>query len=415
MGFSRWAGSAVLGVVLLVPGLAACTGEAASGHVSIQASAPVALADQTIDISVTGLPAGKPVTITAQATDSSNEVWQAQATFNADPDGTVNLSSAVPHVGSYQSADGMGLFWSMITTIPSDPGDRYFTPASPQDRPAFPVRLAVSSDGQLLASTVVTRRWLAPGETAKVLSPPSARVSGVLFLPPRGTARHPAVLVFGGAEGGMSQTFTAALLAAHGYPALTVAYFGWPGLPNQLQNIPLEYFVAAERILASQPGVDPAHVLVMGYSRGSEAALLLADNFPRLFHGAIVYSPSSDVNPSQTDSSQPGWTLRGQPVWPRPISVNQISGPVLAIAGAADALWDSSGSAARISSELGLYGRGYPHQALIYDQAGHGVGTFPYQPIGGAALQALGGTRAGDVAAQRSGWTLVLSQLARLR
>jgi hypothetical protein len=33
------------------------------------------------------------------------------------------------------------------------------------------------------------------------------------------------VLVFGGAEGGMSQTFTAALLAAHGYPALTVAYF----------------------------------------------------------------------------------------------------------------------------------------------------------------------------------------------
>jgi dienelactone hydrolase len=93
--------------------------------------------------------------------------------------------------------------------------------------------------------------------------------------------------------------------------------------------------VTAGRILASQPGVDPAHLLAMGYSRGSEAALLLADHFPRLFHGAIVYSPSSDVNPAENAglayiSGVPAWTLGSRAVWPAPIPVNNVSGPVLA-------------------------------------------------------------------------------------
>lgn len=167
------------------------------------------------------------------------------------------------------------------------------------------------------------------------------------------------MLAFGGAEGGTSQTFTAALLAAHGYPALTIAYFDWPGLPSELHRIPLEYFTVAGQILARQPGTDPAHILVLGYSRGTEAALLLADNFLQLFHGAIVYSPSSEVNPAQIggqwDYTQPAWTPDGQ-----------------------------------------------------------GVGTFPFEPIGSQALEAVGGTQAGDVAAQRDSWAKVLGLLAGL-
>lgn len=396
---------------MLAAPLAACTGQAASDHVSIQVSAPIALADQAITITVTGLAASQNVTITAQATDAAHRTWRAQATFRASHDGVVNLTSAAPVSGSYQGADGMGLFWSM-NTVPGQSDNEYFTPAPPQVQPSFPVLLTVTSDGRRLASRVVIRRWLAPGETAKVLTVAADKVSGVLFLPPPSTSRHAAVLVFGGAEGGMSQTFTAALLAAHGYPALTVAYFDWLGLPGQLQRIPLEYFTAAGQILASSPGVDPGYVRVMGYSRGSEAALLLADNFPALFHGAIVYSPSSDVNPAQSDSAEPAWTLRGKPIWPGPIAVSKISGPVLAIAGDSDALWASGTSAARINSELDLDGSLYPHQVLNYLNAGHGVGTFPYQPIGTAALQVLGGTRAADVAAQSSSWARVLSQLA---
>ena len=314
--------AAGLAIAALASALAACSGQAPSSQPGIDVSGPVALADQAVKVMVTGLSAGQPVTITAQATDAAHRTWRAQATFHASKGGMVNLTSALPISGSYQGADGMGLFWSM-NTVPGQSTNEYFTPAPPQRQPSFPVQLTATSGGRRLASRVVTRQWLAHGETARVLTLRKDKVSGVLFLPPPGTPRHSAVLVFGGAEGGMSQTFTAALLAAHGYPALTVAYFDWPGLPSQLQRIPLEYFAAAGRILAAAPGVDPAHVVVMGYSRGSEAALLLADDFPALFHGAIVYSPSSDVNPAQTDSSEPAWTIQGKPVCAGPDRAQQ--------------------------------------------------------------------------------------------
>ena len=183
---------------------------------------------------------------------------------------------------------------------------------------------------------------MAKGETVRTLTLAKDKVAGELFLPPPGTPRHAGVLVFGGAEGGMSQVYGAALLAAHGYPALTVAYFDWPGLPPALDDIPLEYFETAGKILASQPQVDPAHVLAMGYSRGSEAALLLADNFPTLFHGAVVYSPSSEVNVAGDNQARAAWILGPRVVDPGPIDVSHISGPVLAVAGDQDSIWGSA-------------------------------------------------------------------------
>ena len=405
-------------VAVLAMSLGACAGQAHSSRGQIQISAPAALADQPIDVSVTGLAPGQQVTISARSDDAAHIVWRSQATFTAGSDGTVNLSSAKAADGSYTGTDGMGLFWSMTTDPTVTVANTYFQPAPPQDKPAYPVLLTVTSHGRRLASRTVTRTWMAPGETAKVLTPRADGVAGVLFLPPPGTPRHPGVLIFGGAEGGMNYTDTAALLAAHGYPALTVAYFGWPGLPGSLTNIPLEYFVTAGRILARQPGVDPAHLLAMGYSRGSEAALLLAEHFPGLFHGAVVYSPSAYVNFSEADlkfnDSAPAWTLGGKGIWPAPIPMRHIIGPVLAIAGDSDQIWNSEGAATQIASQLDLAGSTYPHHALIYLNAGHGVGTFPYLPIDDGMLQALGGTRAGDVAAQRASWAAVLAELARL-
>jgi dienelactone hydrolase len=397
----------------LTAGTAACTtGQAASPHAAIWVSAPAALADQAIDIRVTGLAAGERVTITAQATDAKGQAWQAKAAFTASGDGVLDLAKTAPESGSsYHGADAMGLLWSMAAvSAAADQG--YFDPAPPQRESSFAVRLTVaSSGGRVLGSRLVSRDWMAPGERARVLA---GSVKGVLFTPPPGTPRHPGVLVFGGAEGGMSQVYTAALLAAHGYPALTVAYFDWPGRPANLSGIPLEYFAAAGRLLAAQPDADPAHVLVMGYSRGSEAALLLANDFPQEFHGAVVYSPSSDVNYADTPWYQPAWTLGGRGIYPQPIQMNHVSGPVLAFAGGDDAQWDSGQSAQVISEQMVLAHSQYKGQAFLYPDAGHGVGTFPYQPISTQAIGVLGGTRAGDVAAQRDGWGKVLNLLGQL-
>jgi len=405
---------AALAVALLTGGLAACSGGAPAKPAVIQVSEPSALADQAIDIRVTELSAGEQVTVSAQATDAKKGTWRSSAVYTASQNGTVDLEKVAPKSGSYQGKDGMALFWSMTPVAPAS-RNQYFTPPTPQQQSGYPVTLTVtSSSGAKLASRTVTREWMAKGETAQTLTLAKDKVAGELFLPPPGTSRHTGVLVFGGAEGGMSQVYGAALLAAHGHPALTVAYFDWPGLPSALDDIPLEYFETAGKILASQPQVDPAHVLAMGYSRGSEAALLLADDFPALVHGAVVYSPSSEVNAAGDDQSRDAWSLGPSGIDPGPIDVSHISGPVLAFAGDLDMLWGSASSATSIIQELAVAHSPYQHQAFIYQNAGHGEGMQPYQPAGDTTIANLGGTRAGNVAAQLDGWPKMLAMLAGL-
>ena len=214
------------------------------------------------------------------------------------------------------------------------------------------------------------------------------------------------------------------VLASHGYPALSLAYFRDPGLPATLEDIPIAYFARAARLLAAQPGVDAAHVVVRGYSRGSEAALLLGELYPRLVHGVIVYSPSNRVNGGLGALGPEGnaWTWHGRPVPREVIPLDHVDGPVLAIAGADDRLWPMAGRWARqIMAELDVDHDRFLHQALVYPGAGHGVGTFPYLPAGVRSMNPLagkvfqlGGTRAADAAAQAQGWPKTLAFLAAI-
>jgi len=50
---------------------------------------------------------------------------------------------------------------------------------------------------------------------------------------------------------------------------LSVAYFGRPGLPGQLRDIALEYFLAALRVL-QEPLAPGVPLVVLGMSRGSD-------------------------------------------------------------------------------------------------------------------------------------------------
>jgi hypothetical protein len=91
------------------------------------------------------------------------------------------------------------------------------------------------------------------------------------------------------------------------------------------------------------------------------------------------------------------------------------------LAGGDDKLWTSALSAEEITDRLDAHHFGHPHRALVYPQAGHGLGTFPFvaagttlvHPISGQLL-ALGGTRPADAAVRRDGWPKVLAFLGRL-
>ncbi|MEV4510248.1 acyl-CoA thioesterase/bile acid-CoA:amino acid N-acyltransferase family protein [Dactylosporangium sp. NPDC049525] len=415
MGVRRWL-AGVTAVVIASGAAAGCSAQH-STHATIDVDAPVALADQPVHVRVSGLRDGEAVTVDSHATDAQGRRWRGEATFAADGEGVVDLERSAPVSGSYGGADGMGLFWSMRPPT-GDPDETWFSPGYPEAAGAFEVRLTVTVAGREIAARTVTRQWIATGGTHRTLTLGVDGVAGVLFLPPPGAVRRPGVLLLGGSEGGVGRRYDAALLASHGHPALALAYFGATGLPETLRDVPLEYFVTAARLLRTQPGADPGGVVVNGYSRGAEAALLLAESYPDLVRGAVLYAPNDAVA-----SSFPGggdaWTIGGVPVPRTAIPVAHVAGPVLAVAGGKDTVWGSAAQAQRIMRRLDDAHVTAAHRAMIYPEAGHGVGSFPYLPAGTAqrspdtgVTRTLGGTRDADAAARSDGWPKALAFLA---
>ncbi|OPC79442.1 hypothetical protein B4N89_32255 [Embleya scabrispora] len=389
------------------------------GRPVIEVDAPTALVDRAVHIRIGGLSARERVGVDLRAVDVEGEPWRGHATFRADSHGVLDLDTATPLSGTYRKPDGMGLFWSMNPRS-GDPEQAYFRPPY-RGKSDFDLTLTAAANGRRPVSRTLTRKWTEAGVSARDLTLAADGVVGTLFLPAPGTHRRPAVVVFGGSEGGPGPATDGALFAAHGYPALALGYFHAPGLPDKLANIPLEYFRAAVRILAGQPGVDPDRILAQGYSRGSEAALLLAEHYPDVVHGAIVYAPSDMVNDGFPDYRQPAWTKDGKAVVGGHIHLDHVAGPVLAIAGADDRLWPSANAARSIVEDLDARGNPHPHRALIFPGAGHGVGTFPYLAAGTRFAHPLtnevlddGGSRAANAAAREQGWPQVLALLASL-
>jgi dienelactone hydrolase len=392
-----------------------------SDHAVVTVDQADTLADQQVHLKVTGLRPNKLVSVGADAVDWAGKKWHGEATFTADAHGTVDLDTAKPTGGSYSDADGMGLFWSM-DPAGEDPDAQSYVPPLENGRPVEKLEISARRDGKRLATTTLTRRWGSSDQTPTQLTMAKDKLIGVYVAPKADGTRHPAVLLLGGSEGGIPSGLACYLLASHGYPVLALAYFHAPGVPQDLRNIPLEYFASAARWLGRQPGVDRASVVAIGTSYGTEAALLTADHFPSLIHGAVLFAPGASATPSFPKQDGYAWTYQRKPVQFDPIPVDGVSGPVLAVAGTQDVLWESRLSAQRIMQELDDAHDKFRHEALIVTGAGHGVGGAPYLPHGTKinhpiehTLEDLGGTRAANESALRQGWTKTLALLASLQ
>jgi dienelactone hydrolase len=417
-------GRVLIAVVLACAGLCGCT-RGGTGPVSITVSPGTALTDQPVRVSIRGLPARAVTTVTTTARDAAGVTWSASADFRASGAGTLSLDQA-PTGGAYTGANPMGLFEFMR---PGDPDAVAFAqPAAG----TYGITLQARVDGRTVASAVATRQTPpAAGVTARELRVPADGVYGRLFRPRSTSVGRPALLVFGGSEGGLHPTVVmkAALLAAHGYPTLALAYWKAPGLPQELRRIPLEYFRKALTVLRAQPGVDPAHVLVRGVSWGGEGSLLVAATYPGLVHGVIAEMPNSylDAAPFRRSEDGSSWTLHGKElpfaerrqfgapaasVDPRAyIPVHRIRGPIMLTCGGMDVVWPSCRNlddiVARLPGRRDL-------TVLRYPRAGHYAGTVqPYTPITDHLLTRSGGELEAEQAANLDIHTKVLALLAR--
>jgi dienelactone hydrolase len=192
-----------------------------------------------------------------------------------------------------------------------------------------------------------------------------------------------------------------------------------------LARIPLEYFERALTWLRAQPQVDPSRIVVIGVSRGSEAAQLLGVYYPSLVNGVVASVPSNVALCGFPDCSQPAWTLNGAPLPytqqfdnPYPtdnpdavIPDERIHGPLFAVCGGSDLVWFSCPYASAIMDRLSAHGHPYRDVLYAYPRAGHFVGgLLPYSPVAPRALY----LNPADERAREAVWPKLLSFLARL-
>jgi dienelactone hydrolase len=228
--------------------------------------------------------------------------------------------------------------------------------------------------------------------TARVFRRPVTPVHGTLFAPADAEPAA-AVLVIGG-SGGSEPAYIGQALAGEGMMALSVAYFGRPGLPAQLRDIPLEYFFAAVEILRDALPSPRVPVAVAGLSRGSEAAMLTAIHAPARVQGVLATVPGN-VAAGSWPPGGPAWLLGGEPLpyaghrgpaCDRPdalIPAELIPGPVLLVAAGADQVWPSAAMARALSARLRHHGDPHGHTLLEYPRAGHSLGyLIPRLPAG---------------------------------
>lgn len=212
---------------------------------------------------------------------------------------------------------------------------------------------------------------------------PESSIHGTLFIPQRG-APSAGVLLIGGSSG-KEPSFLGLKLAEEGVAALSVAYFGAPGLPPTLADIPLEYFQAGIAVLKNalpSPGIP---VLTLGASRGSEAALLSGIHFGDLVDGVVTAVPGNVVlcgwpprGPARLLAGRPlPFLSRFGPTSPEPeaiIPAEQVRGPILLVSAGADRVWPSAAMAAAIAERLVSRGHRFRHKVLNYPEAGHALG-----------------------------------------
>lgn len=358
-------------------------------------------------IRLTGLSPGDEVVLDASSELDSVE-YRSQATFVADESGTVDLDRRAPSDDAWTTASSMAPFWSLAPRLGSPA--RFDAYAEPYD-----VELRVTAaDGTALASTVVARG--ADLEAVTVEDVVDDGLVAAYARPQRSDSTLPAaaVLVIGGSEGGLDTArMLARWIAAAGYPALAVSYFGSPGQATELADVPLETFITAAGWLASRIEVDPERVAALGVSRGGEAAVWLATEHPELVHGAIAPVGAGEFWCGYPDWRRSAWTLDGVPVPcaadparipdAAVIDLDSIGGPLVLACGDADAVWDSCALMAR-TVERAEAARIDVTQ-LVGDGASHYLAFDPYLP-------ALPGTdAAADAQARAEFWARAFEAL----
>jgi dienelactone hydrolase len=415
-----------------------------------------------VSIRLTGMPASALASVRVQSLRpvgaEARQLFESAAVFRADAAGRVDLATAAPVSGAYRGADLRGLFWSQRP----QPDGRAQAAAESDSRLA-----TLAANQQLITLSLgeapVDRAVLTLSPSAPGLLRTAVRADalvGVYYVMP-GLERRPALVVLGGAEGGLIfANLVGPMLASRGYAVLGLGYFSpapepIDGLPTALNRIPVELLERGRAWLARRPEADVSRLGVVGASKGGEFALVLASTYPWI-RAAVAYVPSDlvwqgfayGVSESAMGSS---WTrggedlpfvpetgqraeiLRGRQPGAAPIELARVAraniaaataqilaaaaipversrAALLMIGGGDDRTGDSGASVTRLGARLRRAGYPRRFETLVYPAAGHGIVGTGWRPTTDHNTGVFndGGGPEADARAQADSWPKVL-------
>lgn len=257
-----------------------------------------------------------------------------------------------------------------------------------------------------------------------------------LLVEPEFPSNGVGILVVAGSSGRIDVE-RARLFARHGATALSIRWFGGRGQPPGICEIPLETFVVALDLLAATND----RLVIVGVSKGAEAALLVGAHDPRV-NVVAAYAPShvvwANVGPGRDGRSRPqrsSWTLAGVPLpfvplddaWQATddppafrglyesslakfasaveaatIPVERIHGDVIVVAGEDDQVWASADHARAVARRRADHGM--PTTIVTHPDAGHRAIMPGERPVTSGVDMARGGTAVADAALGQLAW-----------
>lgn len=404
-----------------------------------------------ISIRASGLDAGQIATLRVSGQDILGNTWSSEASFIADESGTIDTSRDAPAEGSYQGIDQAGLFWSMSVNQTGE-----FVSA-------FPVIHSLTVSLYVNGREVERMEIQRTAQIDLVRENLTEPIVGVFLIPEEIKEPTPAIIVLGGSEGGYKEGWASVIASKTRMPTLALAYFGAPGLPQTLENIPVETVGRAIEWLNQQPLVARDHIGIVGASRGGELALLAASIYPQI-KAVVGYTPSGVIwSGIGENPDAPAWTYQGRafpylkammgeeqerqfleaqksgtPYLDAPsflyslemqrsrvdeatIPLERSEAAFLLIGNPGDGVWPSDILSQIAIDRLRSHNHSRTYQLLSYDQGGHMLITYPYYPTTMRQFylptvnvwEGLGGTAEGAARAAGDSWPRVIEFLRR--
>ncbi len=366
----------------------------------------ISYAEDKVNIHIRGLEPFEIGSLRLSVKDSKDILWQSTACFQANEFGEINPKKQEPLEGSsYEGTHQMGLFWALKPEILSS--FNFDTDLN------FNI-VFDTGNGDSLTSSILRKNY-ENGENYNISKSEIRNKIVANFYKHKTNNQRPTIILLAG-SGGNFQHQKSAYIASKGYNVLDLKYFGAKNLPEQLEDIPLEYLHNTINWLKIQPKVDSSKIALIGRSKGAEYALLYASKYNDI--NALVSEVGSSVTWSSKRYFKSSWkyedisiprargglteairylkSSKGKAQSQLPymlsafknikrieesvIKVENIKCPILLLSGEDDLQWPSKMMSNQIKVRAEQYKFKYEINHYSYENAGHQFDELPFIP-----------------------------------